>query len=140
MATVDTLVMGRNTFEKVLTFGEWPYTTPVVVLSSRPVEVPAALAGRVESRSLSPDQLVDSLSKQGRRHLYIDGGATVRGFLAAGLVDELTISWIPRLLGRGIPLFDGDGPEVRLTLVQSTPYPNGIVQSRYEVDRRPVRG
>jgi dihydrofolate reductase len=49
IATVDAIVIGRNTFEKVLTFGQWPYGDKrVVVLSSRPVDLSLAIGGVVE--------------------------------------------------------------------------------------------
>ena len=44
METVDVLVMGRNTYEKVLTFGDWPYgDKPVIVLSHRATAPPENL-------------------------------------------------------------------------------------------------
>ena len=46
--SVDALVMGRGTWDLVRTFPEWPYgTKPVVVLSSRPVDIPEARELRI---------------------------------------------------------------------------------------------
>jgi len=134
MATVDVLVMGRKTFEKVLSFGEWPYgTKPVVVLSSSPLQIPEGIAESVEAMSGSPAELVDRLSKRGANHLYIDGGKTIQGFLAAGLIQRLIITRIPVLIGSGIPLFGPLRRDIRLRHIRTLEFPGGIVQSEYEV-------
>ncbi len=85
LASVDVLVMGRHSFEKVLSFGQWPYQNKsVVVLSSKPVEIPGEIAATVQWRSLSPASLVAQLAEDGAQHLYVDGGKTIQGFLRAG--------------------------------------------------------
>jgi len=133
MGSVDVLVMGRRSFEKVLTFGEWPYTKRVVVLSSGEVAIPERLSGKVEGTSLPPAALLDRLSKEGATHVYLDGGVTIQRFLAEGLVDELTITRIPVLLGQGLPLFGPLGKDVRLDHVETRAFDNGFVQSKYRI-------
>lgn len=134
ISTVDALVMGRNSFEKVLSFGSWPYeATPVIVLSSRELNIPRHLKGAVRSESGSPAELVSRFESEGMQHLYIDGGATIQRFLQAGLIHEITITRIPVLLGAGIPLFGSLGIEVPLRLVAATSSDNGFVQVRYEI-------
>lgn len=137
IATVDALVMGRHTFEKVLSFARWPYEgTPVVVLSSKALDIPEHVKGKVSVRSGSPAEVVSDLEAEGKRHLYIDGGATIQRFLKAGLIHDITITRIPVLLGAGIPLFDAFGVEVPLRLVAATSSDNGFVQVRYETSAR----
>ena len=105
MDSVDTLIMGRKTFEQVLTFGPWHYgSTPVVVLSHSPVTIPSHLPDTVSHSSESPQALLERLSGQGVKHVYVDGGYTIQGFLAESLIDEITITRIPVALGDGIPL------------------------------------
>ena len=134
ISTVDALVMGRNTFEKVLSFSSWPHEgTPVVVLSGKELDIPRHLKGPVRVKSGNPAELVSMLASEGRRHLYIDGGETIQRFLRAGLIHEITITRIPMLLGGGIPLFGSIGTEVPLRLVAATSSDNGFVQVRYEV-------
>ncbi len=134
IATVDALVMGRNTFEKVLTFESWPYEgTPVIVLTRRAMEVPEVLQGKVSVRSGQPEEIVARLGAEGKRHLYIDGGKTIQQFLRAGLIDELTVTRFPILLGEGIPLFDGGYPVQSLRLIVSMASENGVVHDRYQV-------
>jgi dihydrofolate reductase len=87
MDAVDTVVMGRNTFELASTFAAWPYGGKrVVVLSSRPSAVPPHLADGVEWLSMPPRRLVEWLAARGAAHLYVDGGKTIQGFLGADLI------------------------------------------------------
>jgi dihydrofolate reductase len=137
MDTVDTIVLGRNTFELVLTFDTWPYGgKKVVVLSSKPSAVPPHLVESVEWLSLPPQRLVERLAAQGAIHLYVDG-KTIRGFLNAGLIDELTITRVPVLIGTGVPLFGPLNHDVRLTHTLTRQFENGFVQSKYRVARIP---
>lgn len=133
MDTIDVLVMGRNTFEKVLTFGEWPLNDrPVVVLSNRALRIPPHLARTVETMSCSPSEVVNRLSARGAKHLYIDGGKTIRGFLNAGLIQRLTITKVPILIGKGIPLFGPLARDIKLRHIETRHFSNGLVQSTYE--------
>jgi len=135
IATVDGLVMGRHTFEKVLSFGVWPYEgTTVIVLSGSGMEIPDHLAGKARVLSGTPGDIVAQLGEEGYTHLYIDGGNTVQQFLRAGLIDEMTITCIPILLGDGISLFGAIGKEVPLRLIESSSSDNGFVQVRYAID------
>ena len=132
--TVDTIVVGRNTFELVLTFDTWPYSGKnVVVLSSRPDVIPPHLVDNVEWLSLPPQRLVGRLAAQGATHLYVDGGKTIQGFIKAGLIDELTITRVPVLIGTGVPLFGPLNHDVSLTHVATRQFENGFVQSKYRV-------
>ena len=132
--SVDVLVMGRKTYEKVLSFGVWPYgSTRVIVLSSRPIKFPPEIPSTVTNSSYPPRELYDRLSSEGVKHVYLDGGATIHGFLAEGLVDEMTITLIPVLIGEGRPLFGPLMNDVALELIESHSYNFGFVQSRYSV-------
>ncbi len=134
ISNVDALVMGRQTFDKVRTFGTWPYEgTPVVVLSRRGVDIPPELKGSVSVDAGEPRQIVERQHALGRHHLYIDGGATIQAFLADGCLDELIITRIPVLLGGGIPLFGPLDQDIHLQLTGIDAAPNGFVQERYRV-------
>jgi dihydrofolate reductase len=133
MASVDTLVIGRKTFETVLSFDAWPYGDKrVVVLSSRPVDVSAA-RGVVEQMGGPPAEIVSRLAASGARHLYVDGGITIQGFLRAGLVQRLVVTRVPVLIGEGIPLFGALPRDLQLRHVATRSYPSGLVQSEYQV-------
>ena len=128
--TVDGLVIGRNTYETVLGFEGWPYGKKrVVVLTHRPAD---ARHGE-ELTAEEPAALLERLGREGLRHVYVDGGAVARAFLAAGLVDELTLSVAPVLVGSGVRLFGEARPGRALGLVASRSWPSGMVQVRYRV-------
>jgi dihydrofolate reductase len=134
MASVDALVIGRNTFETVLGFAEWPYGGKrVVVLSSKPVNLALARGGVVEQMSGSPAEIVAKLAASGAHHLYVDGGITIQRFLRAGLVQRLIITRVPVLIGEGIALFGNLPHDVRLRHVATQHYASGLVKSEYEV-------
>ena len=133
MATVDALVIGRNTFETVLAFSEWPYAgKPVFVLSSR--SLPAVPPGaEVEHMSGDPAAIVSRLAARGIQHIYVDGGVTIQRFLRAGLIQRLIITRVPVLVGTGIPLFGPLDRDIVLTHVATRQYPSGLVQSEYVI-------
>ncbi len=134
MATVDALVMGRATYDVVRGFkGAWAYgKTPVYVLSHRELE-PAPSGAVVERISGTPAEVAAALDKKGIRRVYVDGGATIQQFLDAGLVDRVIVTWIPVLIGKGIPLFGATSRDIALRHVSTRSFPSGLVQSEYEV-------
>jgi len=134
MASVDALVIGRKTFETVLSFANWPYGNKrVVVLSRRPVDLSGVRGGVVEQMAGPPAEIVAKLAASGVHHIYVDGGITIQGFLRAGLVQRLIITRVPVLIGDGIPLFGALPRDVRLRHVATQHYPSGLVMSEYQV-------
>lgn len=132
IASVDAIVIGRNTFDVVLGFGSWPYQKPVFVLSTRALP-PVPAGAQVEQLSGDPRDIVRQLEARGLGHIYVDGGVTVRRFLEAGLIQRLIVTRVPVLIGTGIPLF---GPLTRDILVRhvgTRQYTGGLVQSEYDV-------
>ena len=138
-AGVDVVVIGRKTFEIVLTLGEWFYgKKPVVVLSSRQLDFSSIKEGVVEHMSGEPAEISEQLSARGFQHAYIDGGITIQRFLAAGLIDRLVITRVPVLIGAGIPLFGPVPGDISLRHVATRSYKGGLVQSEYEINRQSV--
>ncbi len=134
IASVDAIVIGRKTFEKVLTFGSWAYGKKrVVVLSSRPVDLSVVRGGVVEQMAGAPAEIVSQLAARGVHNLYIDGGDTIQRFLRAGMIQRLIITRVPVLIGEGVPLFGALPRDIRLRHVATRNYPSGLVQSEYEV-------
>jgi dihydrofolate reductase len=134
-ASIDVIVIGRNTYEVVLGFGGWAYGKKrVVVLSSQPLDFSAIKGGNVEQMSGEPNDIVERLAATGAKHLYVDGGITVQRFLRAGLVDRLTVTRVPVLIGEGIPLFGSLSGDIRLNHIATTSYKTGLVKSEYSVD------
>jgi len=134
IASVDAIVMGRNTFEVVLPMKPWPYGGKrVVVLSNRAVDFSGIVGGVVEQMSGTPEEIVSRLAASGAKHLYIDGGITIQNFLRAGLIQRLTITRVPVLIGEGIPLFASLPHDVQLRHIATRSFASGLVSSEYEV-------
>ncbi len=132
-ATVDVLVIGRNTYDIVRSFPSWPYgSKPVFVLSTRPVP-PAPPGSSVERLSGTPAEVLSVLARRGFQHVYVDGGVTIQRFLRAGLIRRLVITRVPVLIGTGIPLFGPVEADVSLTHVSTRQLSGGAVQSEYLV-------
>ena len=135
--SIDAIVMGRHSYELVSSFATWPYGDKrMVVLSSKPLAIPEHLVGTVSASSQTPAELVTRLSSEGCQSLYIDGGLTIQSFLAAGLIDEITITMIPVLLGSGIPLFGPLPHDVFLRHVATKTYDFGYAQVKYSLDHQ----
>jgi dihydrofolate reductase len=134
ISSVDAIVIGRKTFETVLTFEAWPYGDKrVVVLSSRPVSLALPGGGVVKQMAGPPAEIVSQLAASGAHLLYVDGGITIQGFLRAGLIQRLIITRVPVLIGEGVPLFGNLPRDIRLRHVATRHYPSGLVQSEYYV-------
>lgn len=134
IADIDTLVIGRKTFEMVLAYETWPYDRRrVVVLSSRPLDLSAVRGGVVEQMAGDPGEIVSQLAASGSRNIYVDGGVTVQRFLRAGLVQRLIVTRVPVLIGDGVPLFGSLPHDVRLRHVSTQSYNSGLVKSEYQV-------
>ncbi|MCP4255668.1 MAG: dihydrofolate reductase [Candidatus Scalindua sp.] len=136
MDSVDTLIMGRKTYEKILSFGEWPYgETPVVVLSRNPISFPPNVPDSVTHSSERLRDLLKRLSDEEVEHVYVDGGITIQRFLAEALIDEITVTVIPVILGGGIPLFGSLVDDIQLTHVRTTAFDFGFVQTTYFIKK-----
>jgi dihydrofolate reductase len=132
--TVDALVIGRKTFETASSFDPWPYGgKPVIVLTSRPEGFVAPADSVCEAMAASPREVVTRLAERGMKHLYVDGGVTIRRFLEAGLIQRVIITRVPVLLGSGIPLFGPLARDIRLEHIVTQSYASGLVQSEYTI-------
>lgn len=134
MATIDMIVMGRHSFEKVLTFNPWPYdNTPVIVLSTEDLTIPSHLTTTVTHSSEPIDKLLHRLEKNNVKRIYIDGGITVQRFLEKKQIHDITITVIPILLGSGRSLFGPLPEDLKLNLVNTRQYDCGLIQLKYDV-------
>ncbi len=135
IASVDGLVMGRGSYQTVLTFDKWPYEIPVVVMSSTLTQkdIPNDLTDKVRITALEPRELMKSLKSEGWKHAYVDGGKVVRSFIKAGLIEDIIITTIPILIGDGIRLFGELDSDIDLTLLESRSFQSGLVQNHYRL-------
>lgn len=130
---IDVFVFGRGTFEKVLEFKTWPFDKPVFVLSRSLKELPEGHAGKAELLAMDPAAVIEFLTERGFTSAYIDGGRVVQSFLSAGLIDTITLSRAPVLIGSGIPLFGNIPADIELEHLRTKVCPNGLVRSYYMV-------
>ena len=135
IAEMDCIIMGRGSFDAVRTFPEWPYALPVLVLSQQLAgqPIPPDLQGKVEFLALTPERAFDHLAARGHLRAYVDGGRIVQSFLRAGLIDRLTITTAPVLIGQGRPLFGNLPQDIALTHETTRAFPSGLVQSTWRV-------
>ena len=138
MASIDCIIMGRKCMEKISSFKltpeQWPYgNTRIIVLSNTVKEAPENLRGKVEMYSGDIQAVISTLEKEGYKHAYVDGGATITSFIALGLIKEMTLTLAPVLLGAGIPLFGRIDRQITLKNAQATAFPNDFIVSKYEV-------
>lgn len=135
LPSIDHVVMGRGTYEKAITFADWPYRAQqVVVLSATmtaPDDPPLTVAGSVA-------ETARLLCQRDARQVYVDGGRTIQAFLEADLIDELTIAIAPVMIGSGIPLFGRLSHDVRLRLRAAHVGAAGMTHATYDVVRAPA--
>ncbi len=129
---VDAIIMGRTTFETICSFGiDWPYTKPVFVLSNRLKSLDEKFENKVKIVNGSLSTVLETINKQGYNKLYIDGGQVIQSFLKEDLIDEMTITTIPILLGGGHSLFGDTDQHMSFDLIKSEVFLDAIVQSTY---------
>jgi len=128
---IDAIVIGRGTFDKVLTFPSWPYEKKVFVLSSSIKQVPERVIDKATILSMKPTALLRYLSDKGFSSIYVDGGKVIQDFLKENLIDELIISKVPVLIGTGIPLFGYLDHDIQFNHMKTAVASNGLVRSYY---------
>ena len=136
ISKIDGIIMGRSTFDIVLSFNiPWPYTVPVLVASRTLKEIPEKLKEKVEIVAGTPLEILKIAHSKGYYKLYIDGGRTIQSFLKEDLIDELSITTIPILLGGGMPLFKDLPQEMKFEHIKTEVYLEELVQSDYRRKR-----
>ena len=132
-ADVDTLIMGRGTYDVVKTFGEWTYSAKRTIVVSRSGDVKIDTP-TTELFSADLPGLIEHLQETKADNVWlVGGGELVRSFLEQGLLDQITVSMHPILLGTGVPLFPGGFRRTMLLLKDTTVFEGGLVQLNYHV-------
>jgi len=137
--SVDCMIMGRKCMEMIssmnLTPEQWPYgDIHIVVLSNTLKEPPENLHGKVEMFSGEISNLISKLESNGLKHAYVDGGSTITSFINLNLIDEMTITKAPILLGEGLPLFGKLNNYVKLENTRAKAFSNDFIQIKYAVN------
>jgi len=138
MQSVDCMIMGRKLMEVLSSFNltpeQWPYgDTKIIALSNTIKEPPSNLKNKVQMYSGSIAELMTKLEQEGYNHAYVDGGTTITAFLNLRLINEMTLTQAPVLLGSGIPLFEKLLKPIHLEDAQATAFPNNFIEIKYKV-------
>jgi dihydrofolate reductase len=133
--SIDTVLVGRRTYDVAQSFAQWPYAGRRVVVFTRTGEARVTSPDTVATPRSPADVVAELRARPGKDLWLAGGGALVRSFMAAALIDDMIISIHPVLLGEGIPLAGDGAPRVPLTLVGERRYPSGLMQLSYRVDR-----
>lgn len=135
ISKIDAIVIGRGTFEKVLTFPSWPYEKKVFVLSNTLKKLPSEVQDKATLLLMGPADTVRKLELEGCTNIYVDGGQVIQSFLQADLIDELIISRVPIIIGNGIPLFANMKQDILFQHVRTEVQSNELVRSYYKRKR-----
>lgn len=132
--TIDTVIMGRKTYEKVLSFGgDFPHEGRDCYVLTR---TERTADRHVNFYNGPAEELLDRIRSKPGKDIFIDGGSeAIDFFRKKDLIDSYTVSIIPILLGEGIPLFKESKKELPLKLVEATTFDSGLVQLTYEPDK-----
>jgi len=141
LSSVDCMIMGRKCMDMIssmnLTPEQWFYgDLRIIVLSKTIKEAPENLKGKVEMYSGDLQTLVSNLENEGYQHAYIDGGTTIQSFINLEMINELTITKAPVLLGEGIPLFGRTAKDIKLEAGEAVAFSNDFIQIKYKVNYR----
>jgi dihydrofolate reductase len=139
IASVDCMIMGRKCMDVISSFNltpeQWPYgDTKIYVLSNTIKEPPENLSNKVEMYSGDIIKLIDQLESSGYKHAYVDGGTTITNFINLQLINEMTITKAPIILGKGIPLFGQLNKSIKLINSEATVFPNDFIQEKFGVN------
>ena len=144
LAQIGAVLMGRRTYDIVRRMnGPWPYgDTPMLIATSRrltaqPGGKKAETRPSVRAARGSIAELIEQAKKAaGDRDVYVDGGQLIRSALDADLIDEITVTIVPMVIGAGIPLFAGVARHHPLELISHEPIGGGAVSLTYRPRRR----
>jgi dihydrofolate reductase len=132
---VDTVLMGRRTYQAALSRSPWPHAGRKTVVFTRRGDGVIASPDTVATSRPPAEVVADLRAREGKSVWLAGGGELARAFLDAGLVDDVIVSIHPLILGAGTPLFAAGTRRAELVLVQERRYPSGVVQLVYRSER-----
>ncbi len=131
-ASVDTVLMGHQTYKKSLTFSEDVFgDKDYYVFTKNHLNTKD---DRVQFINADPKSFVKQLQQNPGLNIWLMGGGILNAsFLNSGVVDELQLFYVPILLGEGIPLFQGNYPQTTLKMVHHKSHAGGLMELKYQV-------
>lgn len=132
--SVDTIIMGRNTYDHVCSFGDYPYKKVKSYILTHHKETLDRLPPNSETYAGDIAQLIEHAKREAKKNIWVVGGAHVsQECLNKGLVDELWLFIHPIILGSGLRLYEHIEKEIPLTLRHAKRYETGLVQLIYSI-------
>jgi dihydrofolate reductase len=135
LAGIDTVLLGRRTYEAALSFSQWPYPERKVVVFTRSDTLCVISPNTVATSRTPADIVLELRARQGKDLWLVGGGELVRECLDAGLIDDIVVSIHPILLGQGARFVALAAARTPLALTAERRYPSGLVQLSYRVER-----
>ena len=133
LESIDVLIMGRKTYEEILNFGiDWPYAdrTSFIVSSDEDYMIKTPNTSLVH---LINEDFISALRSDSKKNVWIvGGGQLIQEFLQYDAIDEMTLSIIPVILGKGIGLFQENEKELKFELIKSESFTTGVVNIEYK--------
>lgn len=131
-STVDALVMGRKTYEMIVSFGAWPYgDKPVWICSSNSI---TAIEGCNLKVGRKPKEVYSAAKEMNIKHLWlVGGGSLASSFLETNVLTNISLSLMPILLGSGIKLFGEVPSPVNINKVSEKIHASGMLQLEYSI-------
>lgn len=130
--TVDVVILGKTTYDQVLTFGAYPYKDKKSFVFTRNQN--PAKDETIEFVSNVDEFVKDILPRLDGNVWLVGGGQIISTFVNHGIVDEIILSIVPVVLGKGIPLFQNVQKETKLELVKTTNY-DKLVELHYKLPK-----
>lgn len=135
MKTVGASIMGSKTYEKCLSFPNWPDNNkPIFVVTNRKLK--NAKRANVAFYTGSLNGLVEKIKSHNKGNVWLVGGAKLsQSFFKEGLVDRIILSTIPIVIGNGISLFGQANNTIDFELASVKKYESGIIQAEYKIKK-----
>lgn len=130
---IGQIITGSKTFEQASNFpGGWnfPHST-TYIFSSRQLDLGGRSDLKIWNKGIVP--LANQLKKE-TTDSWMLGGAHLAGqFFNEKEIDEVILSVMPVVLGKGRPLFEGIKGLLQFDLINQSSFPNGVVQLHYRL-------
>ncbi|WP_152447688.1 dihydrofolate reductase family protein [Vibrio owensii] len=133
MLSIDALLMGKNTYQKVASFGFWPYEKTVYIASNSLLHIDSELADKAQLLTGDLPEMLLKLKSEGIKKVYIDGGMLIQNAIDLSVLNEITVTTIPVILGNGISLFGTSNKKTKLKFESSEVLLNQLVKTKYSV-------
>jgi len=134
LAEIDSLIMGRKTYDDLIRFDMgWPYTDyrTYVVTTNALTTINSPNTQLIHG---DINKAVEKIRSDSGKNIWLVGGSElVTYFLNHRLIDKITLSTIPVLLGSGVPLFTKIQGEFYLQLMESKSYETGVINATYSI-------